>query len=780
MWSERLEAWKARLLVGRGATRQRLPRDAVGLVLGAVLATFGWLAVAGGASHPVRVDVPPVISWLVVVLAAAGTWVFLLLALGLCVLVGRWGLAVRVVATAGVAALGCVAVAHALGTGQAGAPSLLAATFAVAVLAIRTLAAPIRIWWWGLVVIGAVASVFVDHLVPLGALAAVGLGVLAGATVSLAFGTLGGGTTAPEVPDLLRQLGVDATVVGPATRPPTWGVVRFEAVDPSGAPLDVDVYGRDAPEGQFLARLWRFLWLRRSTLDLRLRRTDHVQHAMGLMLWANDRGVGAPEVVAVGRIAASDEVVLVARRPPGTRLVDLTDDGIPAGLVGASWQALDRLHDAQVVLDAVRPDTIVVDAAGEVAFCEFSRAEAMAGPEDCRRDDAALLVALSRTVGPERAVRQSIDAVGPDRLGGLLPLVQPQVLSAGSGSRPSSSVRKELTALREEGAIQLGIEPVEPVPLARVQVAKVVMVVFTFFGLWLLVQQLLGLGEIRGVLAGAIWAWIVATLVITQATSLTEAVSLSGAVTADLPILPLTLLRFAMGFTGMVGGTVATTATVVRFFQRHGLDRAVALSSGVIYSVSGFIVQIVLTLVALVVARGDLHFEREGSSGSKPEILQLVLWGIVALGVIAAVAFAVPRIRRLVVDRARPHAEAAWRNLRNVASRPDRIARLFVGAATTQIMMAVGLGFALRSVGSSAPLGGLILVCTFTALIGGMAPVPGGMGVMEASYISGLTLLGVPEDLAVSATLIYRAATTYLPPLWGWGAMVWLRRHDDL
>ena len=59
MRSERLEAWKARLLVGRGAPRQRLPRDAVGLVLGAVLATFGWLAVAGGASHPVRVDVPP-------------------------------------------------------------------------------------------------------------------------------------------------------------------------------------------------------------------------------------------------------------------------------------------------------------------------------------------------------------------------------------------------------------------------------------------------------------------------------------------------------------------------------------------------------------------------------------------------------------------------------------------------------------------------------------------------------------------------------------------------
>jgi uncharacterized membrane protein YbhN (UPF0104 family) len=273
---------------------------------------------------------------------------------------------------------------------------------------------------------------------------------------------------------------------------------------------------------------------------------------------------------------------------------------------------------------------------------------------------------------------------------------------------------------------------------------------------------------------------MVATLLLTQATSLTEAVSLSGAVTADLPILPLTLLRFALGFTGMVGGTVANTATVARFYQRHGLSRAVAMSSGVIYSVSGFLIQIVLTLVALVAARDELQRRPAGPPGSKPEILQLVLYGVVALGVIGAVAFAVPRIRRLLVARVRPQAAEAWQNLRAVANRPDRVARLFLGAAVTQVMMAVGLGFALRSLGASAPLAGLILVCTFTALIGGMAPVPGGMGVMEASYISGLTLLGVPEDIAVSATLIYRAATTYLPPLWGWGALVWLRRHDDL
>ena len=51
------------------------------------------------------------------------------------------------------------------------------------------------------------------------------------------------------------------------------------------------------------------------------------------------------------------------------------------------------------------------------------------------------------------------------------------------------------------------------------------------------------------------------------------------------------------------------------------------------------------------------------------------------------------------------------------------------------------------------------------------------MGVMEASYISGLTLLGVTQDQAIVATLLYRACTTYLPPIWGWASLRWLRHH---
>ncbi|MGP0030289.1 MAG: lysylphosphatidylglycerol synthase transmembrane domain-containing protein [Acidimicrobiales bacterium] len=134
----------------------------------------------------------------------------------------------------------------------------------------------------------------------------------------------------------------------------------------------------------------------------------------------------------------------------------------------------------------------------------------------------------------------------------------------------------------------------------------------------------------------------------------------------------------------------------------------------------------------------------------------------------------------VIVSRLAPQFASAWGNVRLIVQTPTKLVRIFGGAAITQLMMALGLGFALYAVGASAPFGGLVIVCTFTALLGGMAPVPGGIGVMEACYISGLTLLGVHQDLAIAATIIYRACTTYLPPLWGWGALVWLRRRDAL
>lgn len=57
-------------------------------------------------------------------------------------------------------------------------------------------------------------------------------------------------------------------------------------------------------------------------------------------------------------------------------------------------------------------------------------------------------------------------------------------------------------------------------------------------------------------------------------------------------------------------------------------------------------------------------------------------------------------------------------------------------------------------------------------------PVPGGIGVSEGALVFGLTAFGLSQDVAFAATISYRVATFYLPPVWGWLAMNWLEKRS--
>ena len=77
-----------------------------------------------------------------------------------------------------------------------------------------------------------------------------------------------------------------------------------------------------------------------------------------------------------------------------------------------------------------------------------------------------------------------------------------------------------------------------------------------------------------------------------------------------------------------------------------------------------------------------------------------------------------------------------------------------------------------------ASIATLITVNTFAGLIGGAVPIPGGLGVVEAGLIAGLTAAGIPQDQAVAAVLIQRFFTSYLPPVWRWATLAWMRRRE--
>ena len=104
--------------------------------------------------------------------------------------------------------------------------------------------------------------------------------------------------------------------------------------------------------------------------------------------------------------------------------------------------------------------------------------------------------------------------------------------------------------------------------------------------------------------------------------------------------------------------------------------------------------------------------------------------------------------------------------------------QLFGGNLASQLLYAMVLGAALHAYGGSLPLLQLVLINCVASFIGGAAPVPGGMGVIETGLIAGFTASGIPEAQAVAATFTARLCTSYLPPIWGWFALSWLRKKD--
>ena len=64
--------------------------------------------------------------------------------------------------------------------------------------------------------------------------------------------------------------------------------------------------------------------------------------------------------------------------------------------------------------------------------------------------------------------------------------------------------------------------------------------------------------------------------------------------------------------------------------------------------------------------------------------------------------------------------------------------------------------------------------------IGSLVPTPGGLGAIEAALSAGLTAAGMPARSAVSAVLLYRLLTFWLPVPIGWLALKYLERRQAL
>ena len=109
---------------------------------------------------------------------------------------------------------------------------------------------------------------------------------------------------------------------------------------------------------------------------------------------------------------------------------------------------------------------------------------------------------------------------------------------------------------------------------------------------------------------------------------------------------------------------------------------------------------------------------------------------------------------------------------------PRRLVKLFGGGLFTELVFSLAILCCVQAYGASISLASVIFVNEVVALFVGLMPVPGGIGVTEAALTAGLVAFGVPEDQAFAAAISYRMVSFYLPPIWGYFSLRWLRQND--
>jgi uncharacterized membrane protein YbhN (UPF0104 family) len=618
-----------------------------------------------------------------------------------------------------------------------------------------------------------VAVVVLGAASALGAIGGLLLAVAAGAAAHLVFGSSAGRPSLADVGAALTQLGIEPAELAVADRQPA-GLFLVRGRTADGTAIDVKVYGRDAHDSAVQSTLWRKIWYRDPGAPLRVGRLQQVEHEAFVTLLAAQAGVPTDVVVTAGA-TIEDDVVLVLR-PTGRSLLDVGDVG--PGVVDQLWTLVSTLHAAGIAHGLIDPRHLLLTDDRRLGIRNFRGASAVLTAAQRSTDLVQALVTTVALVGPDDAVAAARRHLDEARLAALLPYLQPAVLTA-QQRRDVTSAALDLPALRAALAATIGAEVPELQELRRVTLSTVVRVVLPAVAALFLLSMLAGLdaAALFDAVREASWWLLVVAFLAAQLPRVSQAVSTMGSAPVPLPLGPVYALQLAASYINVAIPSIAARVAInIRFFQRHGMPPGTAVAAGALDGVGGFVSQIVILAVLIVFTSPSLELDLGHAASGAGRLLAIVA---VAVAVIAAVVVLTPKVRRFVIRWVRRLATEALVAIRGLRS-PRRLAMLFGGNLATELLFAGALGLFVAALGHPIGIGALLLTNISVSLLAGLIPVPGGIGIAEGGLTFGLVQAGVPEEVAFAAVLLYRMATFYLPPIWGYAAMRWLERNDQL
>ena len=221
-------------------------------------------------------------------------------------------------------------------------------------------------------------------------------------------------------------------------------------------------------------------------------------------------------------------------------------------------------------------------------------------------------------------------------------------------------------------------------------------------------------------------------------------------------------------------GGVSGTILVVKALARRGVPDHVAMATLLVSMVSYYGADIVAAIACLLLLW--LHHDADF-----PVLALISLFVMVEMAIPTAVLWAKSRANHDALPRWVRRLPGSRTLIDAVADAPDdllRDPRLVLGTFACQAAIIVAdsatLWLICRALGM--PVEPWIAFCGFTIgmIVAMIAPTPLGLGTFEAGTTGMLVLLGLPIEAALSATVLLRGFTFWLPMVPG----VWIARHE--
>src|SRR5215469_8059033 len=651
-------------------------------------------------------------------------------------------------------------------------PALIAGAVAVIVAASPWLSRPWRRAAWLTLLLVVVVRLVTGTVLPMELLLAFAIGLTVGAAVLVAFGVPDRRIGPGQIAEALRSAGLPAESVRPADVV-SKGSRPFAASGAGGQRWFIKALGTDQRDADLLYRAYRAVRLRnvgdtRPALSL----FQAVEHQALIGVMAERAGVFVPSVERVIK-ANDDTALLVMDWVDGSPLEQLPVDRVTDDLLARLWADVDKLHKAGIAHRSLRAANVMVDQDGRPVIADFSFSEVSATRRQMDLDVAELLASLATLAGENRTVSTAVKALGTDGVKGAVPLLQPLALSAGT-RRVVKQQDGLLTRTRSTAAAASGLESPELVRVQRVRPRHLLAIAALVGAYYILLPQLAKVGNPLPALESAQWAWVLVAIGFSALTYLASAIGLLGGVSVGVPFWPTVLTQGASSYVNRVSpSNVGGMALNVRFLQKAGVEPTAGVAAVGVNSLAGALVHLVLLVI---------FFAWAGQSGASKAFKlppsSTLLAVLAAVGAVIGIVIATRQGRNFAARKVLPPLRSSLASLGRVARSPVRLTLLFGGSALVTLANVAGLVASVQAFGGGASIAKIGAVYMAASVVAAATPTPGGVGGFEAAAITGLTGIGISSGAAVSAVVIYRLATYWLPVLPGWLSWRLLQRLD--